>query len=380
MLAIPIQPGTTSRSGNSVVGRERLAVHLVGQQDVVESLGDGERAANVAVVDAAGDHARVEAPTGRTSTALRCDARAFQHLGQSACRATWRRRSLPASTEVPGAGVPCWLAKKLRPLPAHSMNMGRRVRGEPAQLLVGEFGAVAPVARYRRRVAATSWHRSRAWQCGHGRRSARSASCSRDSETASQRISAFVPKLTNHSGGSGFTIGESARVAARATPVGMARDRPATSGRAAPHLSNWLRVSPSECSHCSAHVSRYSSSFSSIEDSFVIRLGTTVLLMVDISISSLLKKVDKAVNRIHVSGHQRGAGPRVRGARRCDWDARRSSESTWHSRRRGGVASRCRPLRAGRAPRGAAGVASGPRSRSSTSFSTATKRRRGSSP
>ena len=36
--------------------------------------------------------------------------------------------------------------------------------------------------------------------------------------------------IVNHSGGSGLTIGESARVAARATPVGTARDRPATSG------------------------------------------------------------------------------------------------------------------------------------------------------
>ena len=56
MLAIPTQPGTTSRSREAVVGRQRLAVHLVGEQHVVERLGDRQRPAHVAVVDAAGDH------------------------------------------------------------------------------------------------------------------------------------------------------------------------------------------------------------------------------------------------------------------------------------------------------------------------------------
>ena len=49
MLAMPIQPGTTSRSGRAVVGRQRLAVHLVGEQHVVERLLDRQRPAHVAL-------------------------------------------------------------------------------------------------------------------------------------------------------------------------------------------------------------------------------------------------------------------------------------------------------------------------------------------
>ena len=125
-----------------MVRRKRLAVHLVGQQDVVESLGDGERAANVSVVDAAGDHARVE-PDRKDVHRVALDARAFQHLGQSdaAPPGDADRSQRPLG---PGRGCALLAREEATTVACALDELGRRVRGEPAQLLVGEFGAVAP--------------------------------------------------------------------------------------------------------------------------------------------------------------------------------------------------------------------------------------------
>ena len=56
-----------------------------------------------------------------TSTARRL----MPARSSSSPRGTPRQRATPTAPSfhcVPAAGVPCWLAKKLRPLPAHSMN------------------------------------------------------------------------------------------------------------------------------------------------------------------------------------------------------------------------------------------------------------------
>ena len=52
-------------------------------------------------------------------------AAAMPARSSSSPRGTPRQRATPTAPSfhcVPAAGVPCWLAKKLRPLPAHSMN------------------------------------------------------------------------------------------------------------------------------------------------------------------------------------------------------------------------------------------------------------------
>ena len=74
----------------------------------------------MAVVDAAGDVGRVEALRHDVDGAPVRPARS-----STSASGTPRQRATPIAPSfhgVPAAGVPCWLAKKLRPLPAHSMN------------------------------------------------------------------------------------------------------------------------------------------------------------------------------------------------------------------------------------------------------------------
>jgi hypothetical protein len=61
MLEIPAQEGTMNRTGESAVRRERMAVHLVGEDDVVERLADGDRAPDRPVIHAARDEVGVKA-------------------------------------------------------------------------------------------------------------------------------------------------------------------------------------------------------------------------------------------------------------------------------------------------------------------------------
>ena len=82
------------------------------------------------------------------------------------------------------------------------------------------------------------------------------------SPAASQRISAFVGKTSNHSGGRGFWIGElPTSRAARAADGEATRAKPATTGSdAAPSIRSCRRESPcrrsSELSSCSPRVSK----------------------------------------------------------------------------------------------------------------------------
>jgi hypothetical protein len=61
MLAIPTQAGDDQRHREAVIGRERNAVHLVGEEDVVERRLDRERAPHPAQVEPARDDVGVEA-------------------------------------------------------------------------------------------------------------------------------------------------------------------------------------------------------------------------------------------------------------------------------------------------------------------------------
>ena len=80
--------------------------------------------------------------------------------------------------------------------------------------------------------------------------------------TASQRISALLPKLTNHSGGSRFAIGEPfSVVAARATGDGEAYPAiPSATGSDAPSFTRSRRLNPRSWRRRSLRLASYSTS------------------------------------------------------------------------------------------------------------------------
>ena len=110
-----------------MVGGQCAAVHLVGEQDVVERLPDRDRPADAPVVDAAG-HVRVVEPLGQHVDRAAPESGPVEHLAQR--HAAPARHPMPPSFHgVPLAGVPCWVPKKLRPLPAHSITEVRLFEG-----------------------------------------------------------------------------------------------------------------------------------------------------------------------------------------------------------------------------------------------------------
>lgn len=81
----------------------------------------------------------------------------------------------PSFQAEPVAGVPCWLAKKLRPLPAHSMNAARVSEGMPRRsrrLSEIPFGSLRPLPNRlsRQLVGSTSsvavWLRTKNFSAG----------------------------------------------------------------------------------------------------------------------------------------------------------------------------------------------------------------------
>ncbi len=114
----------------------------------------------------------------------------------------------PSFHGVPLAGVPCWLPKKLRPLPAHSITEVKLFEGSRwMSRYVSESGRRTPAPWTVSRHVAGSIVGVRVWS----RTKKRSFGMRCPSlRTVSQRISALVPWTTNHSGGSGLTIGEAA--------------------------------------------------------------------------------------------------------------------------------------------------------------------------
>ena len=137
MFATPIQPGTIEPGRESVVGRQRLAVHLQGDERVVERLRDRDRPAHVAVVDSACDDVAVE-PVRHDVDCVGGDPGAVEDLGERGRRASVATPIAPSPHCVPAAGVPCWEPKKERPLPAHSMNDTISFCGQGLELRVGE--------------------------------------------------------------------------------------------------------------------------------------------------------------------------------------------------------------------------------------------------
>ncbi len=112
----------------------------------------------------------------------------------------------PSFQGVPLAGVPCWLPKKLRPLPAHSTTDVRPREGSRSRSRrLSESGRRTPLPCTVRRQLAGSIAGVRVWLRTKNRSLGIRWPSSR---TVSHRISAFVPRTTNHSGGSGFTIGD----------------------------------------------------------------------------------------------------------------------------------------------------------------------------
>ena len=90
----------------------------------------------------------------------------------------------------------------LRAMPAgrHRAEVGVRQR----QRLVG--GARSPADRHRRSAAGTSRRRWSAWRRGRARTAGPGDVRARCGDTESQRISALVPKSTNHCGGRGLRM------------------------------------------------------------------------------------------------------------------------------------------------------------------------------
>ena len=101
-------------------------------------------------------------------------------------------------------------------------------------------------------------------RCGCARRSARSGSCIPGPGTASQRISALVPKLRNHSGGVGLRIGAAAPGRrGRPTARPAAPSEPSRGTPAAAICSSRRREMPRRavsCARRSPRSSRYSRS------------------------------------------------------------------------------------------------------------------------
>ena len=170
---------------------------------------------------------------------------------------TPRQRATPIAPSFqaePAAGVPCWLPKRLRPLPAHSMKAGM-VRAGSLRRSSSEndapSGSRSPEPKTESRQVRASiagvavWLRTKNFSAGVTRPSP---------AMASQRISAFVPSGMNHSGGSGLTIGPAA--CARAGTARSAGPAARASAPAAPSFTSSRRESPRSrrrvCASCSS--------------------------------------------------------------------------------------------------------------------------------
>ena len=151
MFAIPTQPGTTSRAGAPWSGGSGSPFISYATSTSSNALptGSGRRTWPWPVTSAS-------RPSGMTSTARQL----MPARSSSSPSGTPRQRATPIAPSfhcVPDAGVPCWMPKKLRPLPAHSMAAvivrdGSRWRSRSENVLPSGLRSSLPNT-FRRQVA-----------------------------------------------------------------------------------------------------------------------------------------------------------------------------------------------------------------------------------